>query len=106
MLAGLNDVLLVAGYSIVLQGASPAHLASLPLLRRIESDGICLLTSGTAEQRYQTIEQLAALGQPLVLIQDELPDGIADACPALVQSLKQACRDAAAFCLMGRHGAS
>ncbi len=84
MLAGLNDVLLVAGYSIVLQGASPAHLASLPLLRRIESDGICLLTSGTAEQRYQTIEQVAALGQPLVLIQDELPGDIADAC-SLIQ---------------------
>ena len=80
MLAGLNDVLQVAGYSIVLQGASLADLASLPLLRRIESDGICLLTSGSAEQRRQTIAQVAALGQPLVLIQDELPDSIHDGC--------------------------
>ena len=84
MLAGLNDVLQVAGYSIVLQGASLADLASLPLLRRIESDGICLLTSGAAAQRRETIAQVAALGQPLVLIQDELPDSITDAC-SLIQ---------------------
>jgi LacI family transcriptional regulator len=84
LLAGLNDVLQVAGYSIVLQGASLADLASLPLLRRIESDGICLLTSGAAAQRRETIAQVAALGQPLVLIQDELPDSITDAC-ALIQ---------------------
>lgn len=80
LLAGLNDVLQVAGYSIVLQGASLADLASLPLLKRIESDGICLLTSGAPAQRGKTIAQVAALGQPLVLIQDELPDRIADAC--------------------------
>lgn len=80
LLAGLNDVLQLAGYSIVLQGASLADLASLPLLRRIESDGICLLTSGAPAQRGRTIAQVAALGQPLVLIQDELPSLIADAC--------------------------
>lgn len=83
LLAGLNDVLQVAGYSILLQGASLADLASLPLLRRIESDGICLLTSGAAAQRRETIAQVAALGQPLVLIQDELPDSVADACSLL-----------------------
>ena len=80
LLAGLNDVLQAAGYSIVLQGASLADLASLPLLRRIESDGICLLTSGATAQRGKTIAQVAALGQPLVLIQDELPDSIGDGC--------------------------
>jgi|GEM_PF-150419 len=83
MLAGLNDVFQVAGYSIVLQGASATNLASLPLLRRIESDGICLLTSGEPLQRQQTIAQVAALGQPLVLIQDELPDSIRDACSVI-----------------------
>ena len=84
LLAGLNDVLQAAGYSIVLQGASLSGLATLPLLRRIESDGICLLTSGPAAKRLSTIAQVAALGQPLVLIQDELPGTIADAC-SLVQ---------------------
>jgi len=80
MLAGLNDVLQVAGYSIALQGASLSGLSTLPLLRRIESDGICLLTSGPPAQRRKTITQVAALGQPLVLIQDELPDSIVDGC--------------------------
>ena len=80
MLAGLNDVLQVAGYSIVMQGATQSELSTLPLLRRIESDGICLLTSGATAQRLQTIAQVAALGQPLVLIQDELPDSVVDGC--------------------------
>ncbi len=80
LLAGLNDVLQVAGYSIVLQGASLADLAALPLLRRIESDGLCLLTSGAPAQRSKTITRVAALGQPLVLIQDDLPGSIVDAC--------------------------
>jgi len=84
MLAGINDVLQVAGYSIVLQGASPSELASLPLLRRIESDGIFLMTSGAQKQRRQLIAQVAALGQPLVLIQDELPDTVIDGC-SLIQ---------------------
>ena len=84
MLAGLNDVLYPAGYSIVLQGASITSLASVPLLKRIESDGICLLTSGGLEQRSRTIAQVAALGQPVVLIQDELPDSVSDGC-SLIQ---------------------
>ena len=84
LLAGLNDVLQVAGYSIVLQGASLQDLATLPLLRRIESDGICLLTSGAADQRRQTIAQVAALGQPVVLVQDDLPDTVPDGC-SLIQ---------------------
>jgi len=96
LLAGLNDVLQVAGYSIVLQGASLADLATLPLLRRIESDGICLLTSGAAAQRRETIAQVAALGQPLVLIQDELPDTISDGC-SLIQD------DAAGGAEIARH---
>ena len=96
LLAGLNDVLQVAGYSIVLQGASLADLASLPLLQRIESDGICLLTSGAPAQRGKTIAQVAALGQPLVLIQDELPDAITDAC-SIIQD------DAAGGAEIARH---
>lgn len=96
LLAGLNDVLQVAGYSIVLQGASLADLATLPLLRRIESDGICLLTSGAPEQRRQTIAQVAALGQPLVLVQDEIPDSIGDGC-SLIQD------DAAGGAEIARH---
>ena len=84
LLAGLNDVMQAAGYSIVLQGTSPSELASLTLLRRIESDGLFLLLSGSPTQRKQIIHQVAALGQPLVLIQDPLPEPVTDAC-SLIQ---------------------
>jgi len=96
MLAGLNDVLHAAGYSIVLQGASIASLASVPLLKRIESDGICLLTSGAPQERSRTIAQVAALGQPMVLIQDEIPDSVSDGC-SLIQD------DAAGGAELARH---
>ena len=96
MLAGLNDVLHAAGYSIVLQGASIDSLASVSLLKRIESDGICLLTSGAPAERRRTIAQVAALGQPVVLIQDEIPDSVADGC-SLIQD------DAAGGAELARH---
>ena len=96
MLAGLNDVLHAAGYSIVLQGASIDSLASVSLLKRIESDGICLLTSGGLAERRRTITQVAALGQPVVLIQDEIPDSVADGC-SLIQD------DAAGGAELARH---
>ena len=89
LLAGLNDVLHAAGYSIVLQGASIRSLASVPLLKRIESDGICLLTSGGFQERSKTIAQVAGLGQPVVLMQDEIPDSVTDGC-SVIQEIGRA----------------
>jgi LacI family transcriptional regulator len=78
LLAGLNDCLRRHGHSTVLSGVPPGGLESLSLLREIESDGICLLLSGDAAERAAIIHRMARLGQPLVLIQDDLPDSVAD----------------------------
>jgi LacI family transcriptional regulator len=79
MLAGLTASLGREGYSTVLHGVAPAELDDAPLLRHIESDGICLMLSGTPTKRRAIVERVRALGQPLLLLQDDVGEGIADA---------------------------
>jgi LacI family transcriptional regulator len=79
MLAGLSDVFAAHGYAIVLHSASAEALADAPVVRRIASDGICLVLSGTPDERRALFERVRALEQPVVLIQDELPDESGDA---------------------------
>ncbi len=84
VLAGLTDVFTAHGYALLLHGAAPEALTSAPLMRRIATDGICLILSGQPAARRALFDRIAALGQPIVLVQDELPDGAEDAC-ALIQ---------------------
>lgn len=79
MLAGLTACLGREGYSTVLHGVAPADLDHAPLLRHIESDGICLMLSGTPARRRGIIDRVRALGQPLLLLQDEVGPGFDDA---------------------------
>ncbi len=84
LLAGLNDHVGPKNYSLVIHGASPDGVSSVPLLQRIETDAICALLSGVESERRATIERVASLGQPMVLVQDGMPDDIADGC-SLIQ---------------------
>src|SRR5665213_203396 len=52
------------------------HPASL--LRQVETDGICLILSGKATERRAIVDAVHATRQPIVLIQEELADGIVD----------------------------
>lgn len=74
VLAGLNVSLSAGGYSIVLHGALPEKLAMLPMMQRIETDALCVFLAGTRDERRGLLADLAALGQPLVLLQENLPD--------------------------------
>ncbi len=78
VLAGLTDEFRKHGYSIVLHGATHDDIASLPLLQRIGSDGICLFPSGTAAMRHTLLDRVAAMDQPIVLIQDDNPESVRD----------------------------
>jgi LacI family transcriptional regulator len=78
VLAGLNAFLGGNGYSTTLHGVTPDALENITLLREIESDGICLMLSGPAAQRRSVIERVRALGQPVLLLQEKLPDDIDD----------------------------
>lgn len=78
LLAGLNDGLAAAGYSLAINGASHDGLADLPLLGRIESDAVCLLSSGAPAGRGRILGEVARLGQPLLLFQETLPAEVSD----------------------------
>jgi LacI family transcriptional regulator len=94
MLAGLSDVFAAQGYAIVLHSASAEGLDDAPVVRRIASDGICLVLSGTPEERRELFGRVRALEQPVVLIQDELPEGAADAA-AVIQDDAEGARQLA-----------
>lgn len=78
MLAGLTAVLSSENYSTVLQGIAPQNVESAPFLRSNETDGICLILSGPPEQRRKMMKRAASVGQPILLIQETLPDEITD----------------------------
>lgn len=84
VLAGLNARLGERGYSIVIHGVSPAALDSVSMLRQVESDGVCLMLSGDTRARRAIIDRVAHLRQPIVLIQDRMPDAAAD-CASVLQ---------------------
>jgi LacI family transcriptional regulator len=84
MLAGLDARLGRSGYSTVLRGVPHADLASVSLLRAIETDAIALILSGGAAERALVLERVAATRQPLLFIQDEAPDDLADAASVLL----------------------
>jgi LacI family transcriptional regulator len=83
LVAGLNEALGRAGYSLILQGAPALRLHDVPMLRQVESDGLCLVASGPQPQRHDILRQVARLGQPIVLVQDEAPDDLVDVCCVL-----------------------
>ena len=78
VLAGLSADLGRNGYSTVLHGVAPDAVDGIPLLKEIESDGICLILSGALAQRRRVIERVTSLGQPVLLIQDKLPTTVED----------------------------
>lgn len=82
MLAGLNEALARAGYSLILRGAPAPALADVPMLRHVECDGMCLVASGPARERKRILARVASLAVPVVVIQDEAGPG--DLCSVML----------------------
>jgi LacI family transcriptional regulator len=78
MLAGLTAGISDRVYSTVLLGVAPLAVNNARLLQSIETDGICLILSGSKDKRQETIEKIRLINQPVVLIQESLPDQIRD----------------------------
>lgn len=76
--AGLANVASAQSRSLVVQGVRPASLSqSAPLLARVETDALCVLLSGSRSARESALQAVAALRQPVVLLQEthgDLPD--------------------------------
>lgn len=98
MLAGLNETLGRHGYSLILQGVQARDLGTVPMLRHIESDGLCVVASGSAKERRKILSRIAGLGQPVVVVQDEAAADLDDSCAILLDDSGGACAVAAHLC--------
>ena len=78
ILAGISNYLSVNGYGLLVTGIRRAALADLHLLRRDQTDGLCIMASGTVQERRALYRQLKDTGQPIVIFQDQAPDFMSD----------------------------
>lgn len=79
IVAGMSNYLGVNGYSLLITGITHAAVESAQMLRRDQTDGICLFPSGPASERLRLFNLLRPLGQPIVVFQDRVPDDMPDA---------------------------
>jgi LacI family transcriptional regulator len=73
LVAGLSNFLNIRGYALVVQGMSVARLHEATLIRRRETDALCVMLSGPRDTRQRLIKRFSNLGQPIVLFQEPGP---------------------------------
>jgi LacI family transcriptional regulator len=79
VMAGLGNYLSKRGYALVVQGVAPDRLEASTLFRWHQSDCLCVVPSGDNNARTKLYRRLAELHQPIVTIQDVVPDFLEDA---------------------------
>jgi DNA-binding LacI/PurR family transcriptional regulator len=80
VVAGLTNVLGEHGFSLTLVGTPAARLEQAVILKSNSTDGLCVMLSGPLEERRRCLRRLAALRQPLVLVQENIKGIAADLC--------------------------
>ncbi len=79
IVAGLSNYLSVHGYVLLMAGISPGAIDQTPLIRRDQTDALCVIPSGSIAERRQLYQRLADADQPVLVFQDEVPSSLADA---------------------------
>ena len=79
IVAGLSNHLSVHGYVLLMAGISPGAVDQTPLIRRDQTDALCVIPSGSIAERRQLYQRLADADQPVLVFQDEVPPSLADA---------------------------
>lgn len=74
LIAGLGNFLNQRDYGLVVQGMSAEHLPEAALVKRHETDALCVFLSGPPKLRRDLVERFASLGQPVVVFQEPVPD--------------------------------
>jgi LacI family transcriptional regulator, galactose operon repressor len=72
LLAGLSNFLSSRGYGLLVQGTTPRDMRNAIFLRRLGTDGLCVLLSGTEDECSARISQLMTFGQPLVVLESRI----------------------------------
>ncbi|WP_454819217.1 LacI family DNA-binding transcriptional regulator [Labrys neptuniae] len=74
LIAGLSNYLNQRDYGLVVQGMSAEQLQEAALMKRHETDALCVFLSGPQASRRKLIARFAALDQPVVVFQEPVPD--------------------------------
>lgn len=72
VIAGLSSYLDDHDYGLLLSNQSPERLDESPLLKRIQTDGLVVMTSGSDSHRQSIFEKLSRLQQPIIALQETL----------------------------------
>jgi len=80
LVAGFAATANTLGCSTVLHGCKRADFEQTVAVKRLDVDGYALLLSGASADRRQLVERMAAMNQPLVLLQETNAPAGADAC--------------------------
>ena len=80
VVAGLANVLNSADYTLTVQGMRVDQVANSMIMRNDEVGGFCAMLAGSPAERRTIADQLVALGQPLVIFQENFPVSDGDCC--------------------------
>lgn len=76
LVAGYSNALWVRGYSCLINGVRPNQVEDSTFVRYAQTDGLCVYQTGPTTSRLETLRRLAALGEPVLAIEEpNLPDG-------------------------------
>lgn len=78
-IAGMSNWLGPNGFGLLISGVSNAVAEDVPMLRRNQTDALCVMPSGTTAERRALYRRLSKAGQPVLVFQDIAPDFLTDA---------------------------
>ncbi|SLN42262.1 Catabolite control protein A [Roseovarius albus] len=84
IIAGISNTLNDGGFSAILQGVKPDAFDTSAMLRNVQTDGLCVLLSGSDAQRAHQFNLIREFQQPTVLFL-EAPDTPSDQICAVMQ---------------------
>lgn len=79
IVAGMSNHLGVNGYGLLITGIPHAAVESAQMIRRDQTDALCLFPSGPPSELGRLFSLLRPLNQPIVVFQDRVPVDLPDA---------------------------
>jgi LacI family transcriptional regulator len=74
LVAGLSNYLNQRDYALVVHGMTASQLQKAALMKRHETDALCVFLSGPQTLRQRLIARFATLGQPVIVFQEPVPE--------------------------------
>jgi LacI family transcriptional regulator len=78
IIAGFSNALGVNGFGLLLTGLRPGAIEDTHLIRRDQTDALCVIPSGASADRRRLYLRLKETGQPILIFQDSAPGFMPD----------------------------